>query len=281
MDDVAEPLVRLGFTQLEADVYAWLLGEEPATGYRIAQALRKPAPNIYKALESLEEKGAVMADEGRKRRCRPVPPEELLAHLDRQFQGERRKAERALRRLHRREEDGRVYRMRSPSAVMERCRAMIARAREVILVDAFPEPLADLADDLRRAADRKVRVAALTYAPVELDGVELYVNVEGDHVQARWPGHWLNVVVDGSEHLVCLMDADRRHVRQAVWSGSPYLSWVYHSALAGEFGMAALEAEASGLTSAPRYRERIAQLRTLRALNAPGYRELSTEATRP
>ena len=75
----SHPLVALGFTALEAEIYSLLLEEEaPATGYRVAQALRKPASNIYKALESLESKGAVMVDEGESRLCRPIPPEELL-----------------------------------------------------------------------------------------------------------------------------------------------------------------------------------------------------------
>jgi sugar-specific transcriptional regulator TrmB len=278
MQDIADPLVSLGFTQLEADVYAWLLAVEPSSGYRIAQALRKPAPNIYKAIESLEAKGAVMVDEGQTRRCRPVPPDELLAHLDRRFQSQRHRAERALRRLHRREEDHRVYRMRSPSAVLERCRAMIARAQEIVLVDAFPAPLAEIADALSEAAARGVRVAVLTYAEHEIDGVFVVVDAKGENVRRRWSGHWLNVVVDGAEHLVSLMDADRTSVRQAVWSGSVYLSWVYHSAVASEIALAALESESASITSAAGFRARIDELNTIHSLDAPGYRELE-EAT--
>ena len=67
------PLVSLGFTALAAEIYAWLPEEAPVTGYRIAQAIGKPAPNVYKAIETLETKGAVMVDEGKSRLCRPVP----------------------------------------------------------------------------------------------------------------------------------------------------------------------------------------------------------------
>jgi len=54
----AELLVPFGFTNLESEIYVFLLGESPATGYRIAQAIGKPAANTYKAIESLRlEKG--------------------------------------------------------------------------------------------------------------------------------------------------------------------------------------------------------------------------------
>ncbi len=48
-----EELVALGFTESEARVYCELLRGSPATGYRLAQALGKAPPAIYKALASL------------------------------------------------------------------------------------------------------------------------------------------------------------------------------------------------------------------------------------
>ena len=38
-----QTLVALGLTALEGEVYTLLLRESPATGYRVAQALGKPA----------------------------------------------------------------------------------------------------------------------------------------------------------------------------------------------------------------------------------------------
>lgn len=39
-------LSSLGFTELEASVYAYLVQKSPATGYRVAQAIRKPVANL-------------------------------------------------------------------------------------------------------------------------------------------------------------------------------------------------------------------------------------------
>ena len=46
----------LGFTELEESVYTYLAQKSSAIGYRVAQPIRKPVANTYKAIESLEEK---------------------------------------------------------------------------------------------------------------------------------------------------------------------------------------------------------------------------------
>ena len=72
-ENSTEPLVALGFTGLESEIYSLLLRESAVTGYRIAKGLRKPAANVYKAIEALEAKGAVMVDQGRHRVRRGAP----------------------------------------------------------------------------------------------------------------------------------------------------------------------------------------------------------------
>ena len=77
-----ESLVALGFTALEAEVYIYLLGASPATGYRVAQAIGKPIANTYKAIEALESKGAVIVEHSANKLCRAIPAEELLGQLE-------------------------------------------------------------------------------------------------------------------------------------------------------------------------------------------------------
>ena len=270
------PLVSLGFTALEAEIYAWLLEEAPVTGYRIAQAIGKPAPNVYKAIETLEAKGGVMVDEGRSRLCRPVPPEELLNHLERRFRVHRKDAEQHLARLHRSQTDDRVYTLRSADQVLERARTMLSCVREVAIVDAFPGMVETLRADLEAAAARGVAVGVIAYAPVDLAGVETVVSPRGESVRARWSGDWINVVIDGSEHLVALL-GPAETVRQAVWSGSVYLSWVYHGALSSEFMLGAVERLLDSGASRAKLVARLAELQRFKALEAPGYRVLKRE----
>ena len=241
-EETVRALVALGFTGLEAEVYVALVGESPSTGYRIAQSLGKPVANTYKAIESLAAKGAVLVDDGTSRLCRAIPPEELLGRLERAFAERRANAAEALARLRTAPaDDDRVYQMRSAEQVLERARQMLAAAREVVLVDAFPRPLEALAADLEAAAARGVTVAVKAYEPVEIAGVDVFVGPTAAEVLAVWPGQWVNLVADGHDLLLGLLGTDMREVFQAVWSASAYLSWVYHGGVASEIILTAVQ----------------------------------------
>jgi HTH-type transcriptional regulator, sugar sensing transcriptional regulator len=83
--DAKKPLLALGFSDLEADVYVFLLENPASTGYRVAQGLGKLPPNVYQAIDPLVTKGAVITETGASRTCRAVPPEEMLASLRARF----------------------------------------------------------------------------------------------------------------------------------------------------------------------------------------------------
>lgn len=270
-DDSIQALMDLGFTGLEAEVYTALLRESPTTGYRVARALGKPVANTYKAIESLELKGAVLVDEAENRMCRAVPPDELLGQLARSFAERREHAAQALARFREAPADDRVYQMRSPEQVMERARQMLERARKVAIVDAFPGPVEALREDLERAAARGIDVAVKAYAPVELAGADVILTPRGPQVLERWPGEWVNLVVDGSEHLLAFLAPGGESVYQAIWSGSAYLSWVYHSAVSSELVLAAVEARLQKDVSIEDLRSDLPRMEELRWFEAPGY----------
>ena len=96
----------------------------------------------------------------------------------------------------------------------------------------------------------------------------------GRDVIGRWPGQWVNVVVDGREHLLALLTRDGAGVHQAVWSESPYLSWVYHSAVAGELVLADVERRIGEGASAKELRGVRESFRRIVASDAPGFKEL-------
>ena len=239
MDDSrTQALASLGFNALEASVYTFLLRESPVTGYRVAQALGKPVANTYTAIESLANKGAVIVndgvDDGSNRLCRPVSPNELLGQMERDFRARQSRAAEALARAHHETSDDGVYQLKSVEQVMERCRAMLDRCTQIALLDIFPGALAGLRSDIERTTARGIDVALKVYEPAEMAGAQVAVHPHGQRTLKRWSGQWLNLVIDGSEHLLAYLTADGNGVHQAVWSRSPFLSWVYHGALWSE-----------------------------------------------
>ena len=59
---IEKSLESLGLTQIEALAYAYLVANPSSTGYRVARGIGKPTANVYRALESLGRKGAVLQD---------------------------------------------------------------------------------------------------------------------------------------------------------------------------------------------------------------------------
>jgi HTH-type transcriptional regulator, sugar sensing transcriptional regulator len=269
-----EALVDLGFTGLEAEVYAFLLQESPATGYRIAQGIGKPAANTYKAIESLEAKGAVLVEEAENRLCRAVPVEELLSRLERTFAKRRERAAQALTALKEPVGDDRIYQIRSREQVLERGRTMLARGSVVALVDAFPEPLEELRPAIEEAARRGIILGVKAYRMITIPGVEVLVDPKGERTISSWPGQWVNLVVDGHEHLISFLTPDGSGVNQAIWSGSAYLSWVYHSALSAEITLAAIIQDLEQNAPIERIRDRYRKYTRFFTRQEPGYREL-------
>ncbi len=271
MSDPITHLVELGFTPLEAEVYVCLLTDSPATGYRVAQVLGRPVAGVYKVLESLAARGAVVVDEGGSRLCRAVPADELLGRLEREFSRRRTAAAAALSEVRPSGEDDRVYQLRTAEQVMERCRAMLARSQVSALVDLWPGPLETLRGDLSAAAERGVRVSAQVYSPAEIAGVDVVETSLSPERLEAFPRPWVFLVSDAAELLLAFLSPEGDGVRQAVWTGSPYLAWTLHAFMASEFTFLSVLADP---VAGPAAREAARRVSGRHPLETPGYREL-------
>ncbi len=244
-----QPLIKLGLTALEAATYAHLLENSPATGYGVAKGIRKPVANVYKAIESLYEKGAIDIEGGKKRLCRAVPFEELLESLDRRFQERREVARIEMSRLKAPRPDDRIYLLRTVDQVLSRFQSMLAQSRDVAMLDLFPFAAEKLRAHIETAAARGVQVVVKVYRPIQIEGADLIIDHQGDSKIHKWPGQWANGVIDCEEHLVAFFSDDGSRVHQAVWSGSPYISWIYYCGFVHELMSSHLDQGFSGRKS--------------------------------
>ncbi|MCK5064539.1 MAG: TrmB family transcriptional regulator [Candidatus Fermentibacteraceae bacterium] len=242
-NDYTRPLQALGFTEIEALVYGYLVENSPATGYRISHAIDKQPPNTYKAIVSLEDKGAIIVEVGEKKLCRAVPPTELLDNLEQHFRQHRREAYNALEALSRQVPDDGIYHLKTVDQVIQRSKAMLDRARGIVLCDLFPDPFGLLADSLSECASRGVCVACKVYGDEQIPGVNTYQLTKDKRALDIWPGQHISIVVDGEEHLLGLLTRDMESVHEAVWSNSTFLSCMHHNNLAGEILYTAFKSE--------------------------------------
>jgi sugar-specific transcriptional regulator TrmB len=222
--ECVESIVDMGFTELEAEVYVFLLQSSPATGYRVAKELQRSFTTIYKALASLEDKGAILVDEGESRLSRPVPLDELLDQIEVRFRERRRRAGEAGKQLPRVAPDARIYQLSTVAQVYERSRGMLEAARERVLLELFPEPLAALRESVESAAARGIDVTARIYEPAPLAGARVVLSPFGAETLEAFRSEWLSVFVDGRQCLLGSFAKSGATVLQAMWSESPILA---------------------------------------------------------
>ncbi|TWT40600.1 Sugar-specific transcriptional regulator TrmB [Phycisphaerae bacterium RAS1] len=252
-------------------MYAFLLQEGPATGYRIAQAIGRPVGNVYKAVEALEAKGAVLsAQDADTRVTRAVPIAELLARLERKAAASRAAAAIALADLSSDAIDDRVYQIQSRDQLLERCRRMLAAAEQFVLTSACPAPLGALADDLVATAARGVAVGVKAFEPAALPGVELVIDPRGLSALTTGPGQWLYLTVDGREFVHALLSDDGTTLQNAVWSASPLMAWTFFTGISSDFVLAALRRALAAGASAGELRELSARMQRFESPTSVG-----------
>lgn len=230
MRNTIEILRELGLNQLEAEVYMFALGQQPMTAYGLAKGVGKPQANVYKAVEVLARKGALLVEDGGARTCRTVPFADWVQRAERDFAEFAKLAMQRMGEVQAVQIDERVYRLETVAQIYHQAREMIQRARSVVVVDAFPLPLQRLVEPLELAAQRAA-VHVEAYEPVVIDGANVVVVSAGVGAKSRraWRAHQLNLVVDGRESLMALIGMDGETVLQAYWSNSLYLSCLHHA----------------------------------------------------
>lgn len=238
-----QTLMGFGFTEMESKLYCELLRSGSASGYRLAQRIGKAAANVYQALKTLTQKGAVTLSEGlgEATTYSPTPPDELLAVLRHSFESRQQAAQTALENIRTPTSDERVYTVPTVALVLERARSMLAQAQKIVLIDLFPAIRDLLEAELMAARDRGVTVAGIAYEGRHADSFMPFNGESADMIGSRWAGDGVMLVVDGCQMLLAQITKDRSAVLNAMWTDSPFLSCLFHSGLAADIRLTALK----------------------------------------
>ncbi|MCP4706232.1 MAG: TrmB family transcriptional regulator [candidate division Zixibacteria bacterium] len=267
-----QPMIGLGFTNLEAEIYTCLVQHSPATGYKVAKEIGKPVANTYKAIESLHKKGAIIIDNSSTRLCRAVDIDELLDNLKNRVTVFSEQAKNELSKLTSSQTDNKIYQLRSVDQIFARLRNMLSNCKRVAILDLFPNVVEKLRENILEASDRGVKITLKVYEPIGLPGINIEVGTKGKTVVQRWPGTWANGVFDGEEYLLAFISKDLREVYQAVWSNNHYLSWVYYSAIVQELKSTALESAINAKKSNKELRKILSHYSKMEKLKSTGYK---------
>jgi len=269
-------LMNLGLTGLEAEIYINLLGNHPSTGYAVAKGLGKPTANVYKALDTLAQKGAVEIEEGKKRLVRPIPYQELLHNLEISFNRQCSVAAKSLAALPAPEQDHRIYHLHTYDQVLGKCRTLMDGARVIVVADVFPETAEILRPAFEKLVKRGIDLVIRTYGPFELPGADINPSAEGKRIQGQWPAQWMNLVVDGEYSLISVLQSGTEKVIQSFWTSSSSLAYVHHSGLVSEIGFSVLRTDVLEKKSLEEMKKSIERVNSYTGPTVPGYGGLLT-----
>lgn len=243
LETVVGKFIKLGFNRLEAEVYITLLRESPLTGYRLAQILNKAAANTYKALESLEKRGAVIAEGSPNvKQYVAIPVSDYMNQLESGFRNDRQFLEESLKDIKYSISGDKIYMLQTFDQVLEKCSRMLENAEYSVIVDAFPSMLRKIIPQLEKAAENGVNIIINAYEPVNVKNCRVIIKSNARKVLQLWSGDWMNIAVDGREYLITASEKDGR-LQHAIWSNSPYLSFFVFNGFRYEMLFSALSAK--------------------------------------
>jgi sugar-specific transcriptional regulator TrmB len=242
--NVEKSLESLGLTQIEALAYTYLVANPSSTGYRVARGIGKPTANVYRALESLGRKGAVLQDRAATPSFRALAPDDLLARLEHDFMKHKTAAAAKLASLEPDAGDERIYALNSPDQVMTRARIVLASARRLVLIDGFSTLVAPIADAMAETRARNVRVLLRLRARrgTETDTMPSHRDTLTDTPPAPGTLPSLRIVSDAREVMLAAFDRDETRTREAFWTRSSFIARSFHDALTAEHCCARIEA---------------------------------------
>jgi sugar-specific transcriptional regulator TrmB len=229
-------LVDIGFNQVEANVYLSLLKESPLTGYKIASTISKSRSNVYQALKSLEQKGAVVQLRASKnKQFRAVPIEEILQQKEREFETKKETIEEAFRDLKQPEDEDMIYNLSTASQVYTKSIEMIKKAETIIFVDVQYSRIPKIQSAIDKAAKQNVKIVVLgheDYKIANCDVFEYQPFEPSGKKHEHWPIDWFCLAVDAREFLIATFQKDSEEMLYAIWSNNSYITgWVYSDML--------------------------------------------------
>lgn len=229
LDNNIDSLKQLGLNQLESEVYLHLLKNQQMTAYKVGKSINKPTANVYKAIDSLSKKGAVLIESNKSKYCKAISPDEFLNHYEKNILDKTKKLKASLNNLENDFYDEKTYSIESIPLVFERFKNMMDKAKVIAVIDVFPNALDLVIDTIREAINRGVEVHIQVYKLIEIKGADLAYSPIGEKALSHWKSEQLNLIIDGEEYLTALMDKSLTKIIQATWSNNYYMACTLHA----------------------------------------------------
>jgi len=164
MKSILEKFNVLGLSEYEGRAYLSLLHAHPATAYEVSKGSGIPTSKIYHVLGKLVARGmAAPLSERKGTRYMPLEPEEFLRRQSSTIGQAVDSLRKDLGELSERARQSSIWNITDSAYLFDKAKAMIAEARQTVLLSLWKEDFGMLEPALLKARKRKVRIAAIHF----------------------------------------------------------------------------------------------------------------------
>ena len=213
--DLIQQLCSLGLTQLESEVYLYLLTNGENTGYAVAKGIGKAVANVYKGIQGLSTKGAIEVSVGDSKICSAVPWKQVLASEQSRFETNMSSLSEKLKQIPEQQDNESVYQLKNISQVLKAGEQIIEQSEHILVAELEPKVAEYYAPQLIAAAKRGVEVRIKVYQAIEIKGAHLTLRQDGGQIYAATKDVSFKICADGKESLTAALTADISNVIQA------------------------------------------------------------------
>jgi sugar-specific transcriptional regulator TrmB len=208
--NILNEFTNLGLSEYEARAYTGLLrGSGPLSAYEIAKNSQIPSSKIYEVMIKLEEKGIVQPVEtGSAKKYLPLEPSEFIAQHRLKTDSSLERLSDGLASLKRVNRSSVIFNISEYDVLTDKASRMINQAKKEILISVWDSEFKSLAEHLKKAEKRKVKVAVIHFGAISGKAGQLYLHPIADTIYSEKGGRGLVVVCDSCEALMGTVFSD-------------------------------------------------------------------------
>jgi sugar-specific transcriptional regulator TrmB len=216
LDALKRRIQDLGFTAYEAMAYISLLENNPVTRYELGKNSGVPRSAIYNVIQKLEQIGAVNAYSTEPEKYVPLPPDQLLEYLERQFQEKIEKAREFLNDFESIIIPDHLWNIVGYDNLIIKVKELIDKAQESLHLSIWRREFKLLQKGIERAIKRGVDVKIFSFTQIPLEGGEKFCyDISEKELEKIW-GHKIIVIADNEE--LVMGEAAKQENKKTVWT---------------------------------------------------------------
>jgi len=196
--------------------YVSLLENNPVTRYELGKNSGVPRSAIYDVILKLEKMGAVNKYSSDPETYVPLPPDQLLEYLERQFHDKIEKAREHLQDFESKIIPDHLWNIVGYNNLIIKIKELIEKAEKILYISTWKTEFNLFKSHVEDAIDRGVEVILYSFTDLPIDGAKSFCyNLPEKELEKIW-GHKI-IVISDKEELVMGEAAKEEH-KKTVWT---------------------------------------------------------------